>query len=75
MHMKKNVGIVIVFLAFFLVCHLSLADNSDSSRATLKGISVLVVVIEDLKPEIEQQGLTTQIILEDTQQLLPYESR
>ena len=70
MHMKKSVGIVIVFLAFFWVCHLSLADNSDSSRATLKGISVLVVVIEDLKPEIERQGLTTQMILDDTQDRL-----
>ena len=70
MHMKKNVGIVIVFLACFWTCHLSFADNSASSRATLKGISVLVVVIEDLKPEIEHQGLTTQTILDDTQNRL-----
>ena len=67
MHMKKRVLIVFVFIVCFLGYHLSLADNSDSSRATLKGISVLVLVIEDLKPEIEQSGLTTQIILDDTQ--------
>ena len=70
MHIKNGVRVIIVFFVCFLGYHLSLADNSDSSRTTLKGISVLVLVIEDLKPEIERDGLTTQIILDDTQNKL-----
>jgi hypothetical protein len=68
--MKNHVPFIFVFLTFILAGPLCHAENSDSSLATLKGISVLVIVIEDLKPEIELEGLTTGMILDDTQDTL-----
>jgi hypothetical protein len=70
MRIRKKILLVFVFLTSVLMGSLCLAENSDSSRATLKGISVLVIVIEDLKPEIEREGLTTEMILSDTQDAL-----
>lgn len=70
MRIRKKVLFIFVLLGSILMSPLCFAENSDSSLATLKGISVLVIVIEDLKPEIEQEGLTTEMILDDTQDAL-----
>lgn len=67
---KKNGFILFVFLFCVLWGLSASAEDKDSNRETLKGIKVLVILIEDLTQEIESEGLTTRDILDDIQQRL-----
>jgi hypothetical protein len=43
------------------------ADDGDFARATLRGLQGVYVLIEDMKPDIERAGLTTQQLQTDVE--------
>ena len=45
----------------------SCADDGDLARATLRGLQGVYVLIEDMKPDIERAGLTTQQLHTDVE--------
>jgi len=69
MYTWKIIGLI-VFLSCVLCAFSVSAEDKDSNRETLKGINVVVLLVDDLKPEIESEGLTTRDILNDIQQRL-----
>src|SRR6266540_3720291 len=46
------------------------ADDGDFARATLRGLQGVYVLIEDVKPEMAQAGLTTQQLQTDVEEQL-----
>ncbi len=71
MFVGKKIGFIIFVLLCCVLWEISaLAEDKDSNRETLKGINVVVILIDDLTPEIESEGLTTRDILNDIQQRL-----
>jgi hypothetical protein len=48
----------------------SCADDGDFARATLRGLQGVYILIEDLPPESEQAGLTTQQLQTDVEEQL-----
>ena len=67
---KKNSLILFVLFSCVLWALSASAENKDTNRETLKGINVVVLLVDDLTPEIEREGLTTRDILNDIQQRL-----
>lgn len=59
-------------LAAFLLCALPVARAADSEidRATLKGLTGVFVLVEDLKPPVEEAGLKADDIKADVEQKL-----
>ncbi len=69
MYLGRKSGLI-VFVLFFCVLWVfsAAAEDKDSNCETLKGINVVVLIIDDLTQEIESAGLTTRDILNDIQQ-------
>jgi hypothetical protein len=59
----KNAFVVVT--AIFLFCSTIAAQNSESSRKSLKGISGFYVSVEQLDQAVEKEGLTTNQIRTD----------
>ncbi len=71
MCVEKKIGLILFILLFCVLQVLSVsAADKDSNRETLRGISVVVLLIDDLAPEIESEGFSTRDILDAIQQKL-----
>jgi hypothetical protein len=65
-HLDKNRPAVVI-MAFFLFCSTMVAENSEESRKSLKGISGFYVSVKQLDQAIEKEGLTTSQIRSDVE--------
>jgi hypothetical protein len=62
--MRFYAAFVVVFLFWAPIAH---ADDDENTRPSLRGLKGVAVIIEDLKPEIEQNGLTVSAIRTDVE--------
>jgi hypothetical protein len=62
--MRIHTAFVVLFLLSAPIAH---ASNNEFSQLSLKGLKGVAVIIEDLKPEIEQNGLTVTAIQTDVE--------
>jgi hypothetical protein len=60
--MRLFAALVVPFLFSAPIVH---ADDDENTRPSLRGLTGVAVIIEDLKPEIEQNGLTLSAIRTD----------
>jgi hypothetical protein len=65
--MRLYAGVVTLILFWPLAAH---ADDTERSRRALHGLKSVGVVIDGLRPEVEQSGLTTSAIQTDVEQKL-----
>lgn len=61
---------VVAFLIMTMMGPSSWALNSETNRATLRGLGGVRVLIEDLPPEMQQEGLTKTRLQADVEQKL-----
>ena len=61
----KTRRILLQLVVFWLAPVLGLAHDDKYSRESLRGLRGVQVVVEDLRPEVEQAGLTKAMIRTD----------
>ena len=62
------IGLAVLWSIIGLPGRGSCADDGDFARATLRGLQGMYVLIEDLPPESERAGLTTQQLQTDVEE-------
>ena len=68
--MLTKTSIPVAVLLVFATVHPALATDESVDRQTLKGIKVVAVQVEALRPEVESDGLTQAQIKTDVEQRL-----
>src|SRR5437870_1323407 len=64
---RALMGLVVLWGIIVLSGAGSWAQDSEHTRATLRGVQGLAVLVEDLRPGIEQAGLTKQQLIIDAE--------
>jgi hypothetical protein len=68
--MLTKISIPVVALLVLAAAHPALATDESAGRQTLKGIKVIAVHVDALRPEVESDGLTQAQIKTDVEQRL-----